>query len=581
MPTTPDPPDGRRAGSEDRLAAAEEANLAARDTVPLDTRAPAPRRGSSGVEFDLLVDLEPSSVRDTVPLRPRRDSASPDPARRDTVPLDPSRRDSGPVDPARRDSEALDPARRGSGVTDDARGGAASGDPARDDIDPARRDTVSIDPRSIDRDTAPGDAASRDTVRVDAAMLARRETVRLPRRPARRPRAPLAVAAGFATLWAALLTYLPVAAVIGLARSFEGAGGLAGAAKAGLAGWLLGHGVPLGTRIGPLALAPLLLTALVVWRLNRAGLHVTRAVGARRTGSVRAALQVAGAVGVAYALLGAAAAAVVDGPGTTVPVGRAALTFLAIGTGAALFGALRGTDAVVPLALRIPAVLRHGLRTGVVAALLVLAAGAGFAGLSVAVGGGQAADTIAAYRTGVAGQAGITLVSLAYGVNGAVWAAAYLLGPGFLLGTGTAVRLTEVTVGPLPTLPLLAGLPNGPMGAGGAALLAVPVLAGMVAGALLTRRLARGRTAAPGQPSSPPAPSWPLVIGSALAAGPVAGLILGVLSRLSGGSLGAGRMAQIGPVAWQVGLVAAGVVAVSATLGAAAARAWRSTADHR
>ncbi|WP_207229871.1 DUF6350 family protein [Krasilnikovia cinnamomea] len=525
MPTTPDPPDGRRAGSEDRLAAAEAAHLAARDTVPLDTRTPAPRRdNSAGVEFDLLVDVSAAATRDTVRL---------DPATRDTVPLGPR------------------------GDTAERSGRARSDDDSEGD-DPARRDTV----------------------RVDAAMLARRDTVRLPV-PPRRPRAPLPVAAGFATLWAALLTYLPVTAVIGLARTFEGAGGLAGAAHAGLAGWLLGHGVPLGTSIGPLALTPLLLTALVIWRLSRAGLHVTRAVGVRRTGSTRAALLVAGAVGAAYALLGAAAAAVVDGRGTAVSVGRAALTFLLIGTVGALFGALHGTDAVVPLARRVPAVLRHGSRTGVVAALLVLAAGAGFAGLSVAVGGGQAADTIAAYRTGVVGQAGITLVSLAYGVNAAVWAAAYLLGPGFSLGADSAIRLTEVTVGPLPTLPLLAGLPDGPMGAGGAALLAVPVLAGMVAGALLTRRLARGRTAAPGRGELPPptAPGWPLVIGSALVAGPVAGLLLGVLSRLSGGSLGDGRLAQIGPVSWQVGLVAAGVVAVSALLGAAAARAWRQSAD--
>ena len=72
---------------------------------------------------------------------------------------------------------------------------------------------------------------------------------------------------------------------------------------------------------------------------------------------------------------------------------------------------------------------------------------------------------IAAYQTGVTGQAGITLVSLAYGANGAIWAAAYLLGPGFALGTDSAVTVTEVTAGPLPSLPLLAGLPNGPMGA--------------------------------------------------------------------------------------------------------------------
>src|SRR5690349_19072673 len=109
------------------------------------------------------------------------------------------------------------------------------------------------------------------TVLVDDRVLANRETVRLPtqRRPPQRPpsRAPLPVAAAFATLWAALLSYVPVAAVVGLARTLEGSGGLGGAAHAGLAGWMLGHGVPIGTSIGALGLAPLLLSMLIVGRL--------------------------------------------------------------------------------------------------------------------------------------------------------------------------------------------------------------------------------------------------------------------------------------------------------------------------
>jgi hypothetical protein len=466
----------------------------------------------------------------------------------------------------------------------------------------AARETVPVDRRTVDRtvdrrtepvtvrpgadrldETGPIEAerpptAGRRTVLVDDAMLGRRETVKIPgqRRSApRRSRAPLPVAAAFATVWAALLSYLPVAAVIGLARTLEGAGGLAGAAHAGLAGWLLGHGVPIGTSIGSLGLAPLLLTLLVGWRLNRAGLHVTRAIGARRSGSVGIAIGVAFAIGLSYSLLGSLAALAVDGRGTEVSAGHAALNFFLLGMAGALIGSMRGTDALSTVARRLPRALRHGIRTGLVSALLILAAGAVVAGLSVAIGGGQAADMISAYRTGVAGQAGITLVSLAYGANGVVWAAAYLLGPGFALGTGSAIRLTEVTVGPLPTLPLLAGLPNGPMGAAGAALLAVPVLAGLAAGWLLTLRLVRGDAGAdPAEPRSRAAaePGWAVVVGSSVLAGPVAGLLLGLLCQFSSGSLGDGRMAMIGPDPWPVGLVATVVVAVSASIGAAAAR---------
>ena len=455
----------------------------------------------------------------------------------------------------------------------------------------AARETVRVRPAAPgDRTTVRIDPANRATVRID---LGRQKTVELPgqRRPPQsrgRGRAPLPVAAAFATCWAAFVTVVPVAAVIGLARTLEGQGGLGGAAHAGLSGWLLGHGVPIGTSIGSLSLAPLLLTLLAGWRLNRAGLHVTRAIGARRSGSSRVALLVAGMIGISYAVLGALAALIVDGPGTQVSAGRAAFHFFLAGSVFSLIGSLRSTDALVVIARRIPPVLRHGVRTGVVAALLILAAGAAFAGLSVAVGGGQAADTISAYRTGVAGQAGITLLSLAYGANGVVWAAAYLLGPGFLLGAGSAVRVTEVAVGPLPTVPLLAGLPDGPMGASGAALLALPVLAAMAAGWLLTRRLANlhhvveghlvhGRK--PGDPA-PVEPSWSLVLGAAALAGPVAGLVLGVLSWMSGGSLGDGRLSEIGPVPSHVALIATMVVAVSAGIGAAAGRAFRAPARH-
>jgi hypothetical protein len=484
---------------------------------------------------------------------------------------------------------------------------------APDDVRPDDRETVWIDVRPrVPQDSGPAASQSprparggpggqrtedRETVRLDLdrsrersadraadRQLANRETVHLPvqrGRPTSTGRAPLAVAAAFATLWAALLSYLPVAVAMGFARSFEGAGGILGSARVGLGAWLLGHGVPLGTTVGPVGLTPLLLTLLAVWRLNRAGVHVTRAVGARNSGSIIAAVTVAFAIGIGYALLGVLAAYAASTPGMTVAMSRAGGTFGVIGFLAALFGALRSTGAVAVPARRTPRALRHGLRTGVVAALFVLAAGAGFTGLSVAVGGGQAAEMIGAYRTGVVGQAGITLVSLAYGANAAVWATSYLLGPGFLLGVGTTVRLTEVDLGPLPTLPLLAGLPEGPVGATGAGLLAFPVMAGMAAGWMLTRGLSRGREGAPRAAArtgtDPDAPGWAGLLGAAALAGPVAGALLGLLAWVSGGSLGSGRLEQIGPVPWQVAAVGTAVITVSVLIGAAATRGFRTT----
>jgi len=447
---------------------------------------------------------------------------------------------------------------------------------------PAEEPTGPIGPSAETADGTEPSGSRHDTVIVDDAMLGRRETVRVPiqRRPPRGRRAPLPVAALFATGWAALLGYLPVAVVIGLARTLEGSGDLLGAAHAGLAGWLLGHGVPIGTSIGPLALPPLLLTVFMIWRLNRAGLHVTRAVGSRHSGSPGRALLVAVVVGTVYALVGALAALLVDGRGTDVTIGRTAAHFLVVGLFGALLGALRGTGAVATLARRAPAPLRHGVRAGLVAAFLILAAGAVAGGLAVALGGATAADIIAGYQTGVAGQAGITLVSIGYAVNVTIWAAAYLLGPGFALGVGTTVRMTEVTVGATPMVPLVAGLPEGPMGTPGTWLLALPVVAGAVAGWTLVQRLRFGRDSAwragRGSGVSGTEPAWSLVVASSLFAGPVAGVALGVLAGLSGGSLGSGRLSRIGPDPVETGVVAAIVVAVAVCAGAAATRAFRA-----
>ncbi|GAB3858308.1 hypothetical protein GCM10029963_57810 [Micromonospora andamanensis] len=323
----------------------------------------------------------------------------------------------------------------------------------------------------------------------------------------------------------------------------------------------------LTTASGPLGLAPLAVTALAVWRLTRAGVHASRATGARGGRSPGRTLAVATAVGVAYALLGALAAMLVGTGGLSVSPVRAGLTLVAIGTLAAGAGAARTTGLAEVLAEQVPTPLREGVRAGVVAALMLLGAGAAAAGLAVATGGGDAADLIGAYRTGVAGQAGITLVSLAYAPNVSVWSASYLLGPGFAVGTDTAVRTSEVSVGALPALPLFAGLPGGPVdGLGAVTILALPVLVGMATGGLLARRLLRLAAA-----ERAPLPLRRLLVPAALA-GPVAGLLLGVAAEASGGPLGAGRLAEVGPVGWQVAVAALLVTGGGALLGAAATR---------
>nr|WP_249714054.1 DUF6350 family protein [Micromonospora sp. NBRC 107566] len=423
------------------------------------------------------------------------------------------------------------------------------------------------------RPTLPAD--HRET--VPPAEEVYREGVRLPdqrggapRRPARRRHAPLPVAAAVASVWAALASYLPVAAGLVLVATAGGESSAPGALRVAAAGWLLAHGVALETAAGPLGLVPLAVAVLAAWRVSHAGVHVTRAMGARRSGSVPAAFAAGVAVAIGYGGIGALAAALAAGPGMAVAPWRAGLTLAVFAFLAGSLGALRCTGSLLVLGLRTPRVLRDGMRTGLVAVLVLLGAGAALAGVALALSGGPASDVLAAYRTGVAGQAGIALICAAYAPNLAAWAAAYLVGPGFAVGAGTGVSATSVTLGALPAIPLFAALPSGPLPMGGTLLLGAPLVAGMVAGWLLaSRRRGRGVT------------DWGGLVGAALVTGPVAGVLLGLAAVASSGALGGGRLASIGPAPLPVALVGAGVIAVGALLGGVVAQSFAPAAADR
>lgn len=422
------------------------------------------------------------------------------------------------------------------------------------------RETVRLD-RDAGSDTVRGE---RDTVRGD------RDTVRGDR-SGLRSRAPWSLAAVVAAGWAALVSFAPVAVLVTILQAAEdGPLAVTGSVRVAAAGWLLAHGVPLATPAGPVGVAPLVLTALAAWRVARAGVPVTRVLAARGLRPARAALGAAVPVAVAYGGIGALAAVFAGGPGWGASVPRAGLTLAGFGLVAATAGALRATGGLAGWWGRTPAVLREAVRAGAVAAAVLFAAGAAVAGIAVAASGGAAAGIIAAYRTDVAGQVGLTLLCLAYAPNLAGWAAAYLVGPGFAVGAGTVVRSSEVTVGSLPPLPVFAGVPDGPLPTVGALLLAVPVAAGAGAGWLLARRM----------PVPAGAPAWPRLAFGALVSGVVTGALLGLLAAGSGGPLGHGHLATLGPHPVLVGLFTTATVGAGALLGAATTagltrRPWR------
>jgi hypothetical protein len=362
-----------------------------------------------------------------------------------------------------------------------------------------------------------------------------------------------------ATIWAALLGLAPVVGIAALVVIGSGASVL-GVVRIGAGAWLLGHGAPVHLPGDRITLVPLGLTVWIAWRLTRAGVHVARATGAHRDASVWPSVRAGVAVAVGYGALGAAVAMVASTSDVSVPPVRAALMCGAFAGVAATWGALGYGRAGRRMRQRLPRTLSDAVRTGLAAAAFLLAAGAAAGGLALALAGSSATDMLTSFRSGVAGQAGITALCLVFLPNLAVWGAAYLLGPGFAVGVGTVVSPGDVLLGPVPALPVLAGLPSGPLSGIGPALLGVPLVAGLAAGILLARR------------SPITERGWGGLLGAAALAGLVAGLGLQLLAFASAGALGSGRLSQLGTTDWRIGLFAGGVIAAGAVFGAAAAR---------
>jgi len=403
-------------------------------------------------------------------------------------------------------------------------------------------------PRQTARGRAPATAASRGV------------------RPLPWPRAVTSAAVN--ALLAALTAVLPVTLLTaGALLAADRPVNAATSVRVGLAGWLLSLGVPLRTDLGTLTLAPLALGVLACWRLFRAGVHTTRALNARGSRDLRRVGQIGLLLGTAYAVLTGLSGWFVDAGAIGVAPLRAALHGLVSGVVFAGLGALRATDALAVVARRVPKVIRDATRTGGVAALLVIGAGAGVTGVAVALHGGDANAILAGYKTDVAGQAGVTLVSLVLAPNMAVWAAAYLLGPGFAFGPAGVVRVSFVGLDDvrLPALPAFAAMPENALGGFANAVLGLPLLAGIAAGWLLTRRRLRPRDGVI------PEVRWGHLLTGSILAGPVAGVVLGLAALASSGRLTA-TVGQVGPAPLSMALVGAAVTALGCLIGALGTR---------
>ncbi|CAN5130176.1 hypothetical protein BH09ACT3_BH09ACT3_05870 [soil metagenome] len=213
------------------------------------------------------------------------------------------------------------------------------------------------------------------------------------------------------------------------------------------------------------------------------------------------------------------------------------------------------------------AVARAGLRGGVTATAILTAASALLLAVLLLGNYARIISLYEAAHAGVLGGIALTVGQLAFLPNLVIWAASWLVGPGFAIGTGSSVSPLGTSLGPIPAVPVLGVLPEGDLSWGFLGLL-VPVIAGFAAGLAVRPGLVRALGARrPGR--------W--MLGAGLGVGVVGGVLIGLLAWVSAGSAGPGRLAEVGPSPWLVGGIAAVEFGVAATVALFAGRPNRST----
>ncbi len=302
-----------------------------------------------------------------------------------------------------------------------------------------------------------------------------------------------------------------------------------------------------GTRFG---LVPLGVTVPVALLLAGSAARAARAAGIR---TPRSALRMLVALVLVYGMLTLAVSPLASAENIHPMASQAMLGAMLVAGLAGGAGISRGAGLTSMLRARLPGHLDAAVAGALTGTALLLGSGSLLAAASLAWHAQRATSVLGSLGAGVAGSVLLLLACLALLPNAVVWGAAYILGPGFAVGTGTTVGPLAVQLGAVPALPLLAALPATGMPTGLAlVVMLLPLLAGVLAGVVTVRRM-------PGVPERTRL-TWSAV------AGVGSGVLLAPLTWFSGGPAGPGRLAVVGPSAWQVALVAATEVGLAATL---------------
>ncbi len=376
---------------------------------------------------------------------------------------------------------------------------------------------------------------------------------------------------------AAALGPLLVCLAAGVIGWFLTDGGAHGAPRDGLRtgalAWLLGHGSGVRVEGVEITAVPLGITLVCAWVLWRVGQRVGASIsghgpdvdqiadGQRDLTVPTAAILFA----VGYVLVAVFTVSVAATPATapSAPHVVAWSLVLCLFVGAPAVAVGSGRAAV--WASRLPLIVASaaGVARRLLTVWLVLSAVAFLTALVLDLS--TAANVLSQLHTDAGAAVLIVLVSLVLVPNAIAFSGSYLLGPGFAVGTGTLVAPSAVVLGPLPTFPMLAALPDdGPTAAWTAWLFALPLLVAFAVVVWVQR----------GDPTT----RYDEGAVHGCAGGVLAGLAFAVFAALAGGAVGPGRMQDVAPYTFDVLLHAVASFGIGGLLGGLAMTWWQRRA---
>ncbi|KAA9148687.1 hypothetical protein FPZ12_044650 [Amycolatopsis acidicola] len=231
---------------------------------------------------------------------------------------------------------------------------------------------------------------------------------------------------------------------------------LSGVLRAAGPGLLAAYQVPVSIKGSPLGVLPLLGTAVLCTLIVSSAVYAAKRLGLREPGQ---AVNVVAPMAAVHSLVGVTIALTATGVGISVEPLPA---FLVPGFVAALCATAGVADRcgfldaarkhLDPIALR-------GLKAGALGMAGLLAVAATVFALSLALSFHTARDLFSTNAPGFGSGAGMFLLSLGYLPNAVVCALAFVVGPGFSLGS-VSVAAYQFSGGAVPGLPLLASMPE-------------------------------------------------------------------------------------------------------------------------